>query len=288
MQEYLNKSFNIDYNNSATIIITVFIFLCGLIFQLFFNYIKIYYSKKRTRKFFKYSVNEFHKKVSNQADEYKRISKSLKFNSDYSFDFKRTTISSIGIFQTLNQEKTFDSYFVGFDRSLKCNRKLKLKAFNKVWGAINSVEFWHDNSFSNREQFISKYNLLNDKRNTSIEKLRQLLEVELFKYNKKSTDAVSDYIKKYDLIFQNWQTLNDRTRPDIIHRQLILRIRILNRKYQHFELVDLTNNLLLEASFNYLELRTLLRITSDEFLHHYFTFKESATISKKGIVILNC
>lgn len=287
IQKYLESVFEIDANTSATILITLSIFIIGISIQQLLLLFSKFIERRKTRKIFKISLTGFIKQVKKQSEGYNETAKSFTFDEQTNFEFTRATIYTLSSLNSIGYQKTYEAFFTGFENIWKCNLNLKLKAFNKVWDSIKSVEFWHQKSFEDLSDFIDKYNDLNEKRNIAIENHRRFFESIITEINNKSVPAkVGLYIQDVDRIHVDWQKLKNRTRPNIIHRYLIIKLRIINRKNSNIKIVNRMNENLLDATKEYQNQRNLLKTQKDQFENYSMNFKLFYRLSSKAKNVL--
>lgn len=287
LQAYLEKSYGIDPNTSATIFITLFIFLVGIVIQQSLSFFGKYMQRRKTRKIFKISLKGFISQVEKQSKEYNKTAQSLSFDKENKFEFKRATIATLSILNDIGYQQTYEAFFFGLENFFKFKVDLKLKAFNKIWDSIKSVEFWHDNSFGEVTQFMDKYNNFNEKRNNATENHRKFFEdIMLSHIGQKDPERIGIYLQAAQRIHTQWQNYPNRTRPNIIHKQLIVRLRILNKKNQDINIANRMNDDLLEASLWFQNQNSLLKAHRNQFVIYSRIFRMYYRLCKKANEIL--
>ncbi len=287
IQKYLESTYGIDANTIATIFITIFIFLIGLLIQQGIAFYNSYNQRSKTRKIFRLSFQSFLSQVEKQSKEYHKTSLTFTLDKETNFEFKRATISNLSSLKDLGFQRTYEAFFFGLENTFKCNLDLKLKAFNKIWDAVMSVEFWHDKSFQDISDFINKYNEFNDRRNRAIENHRRYFEPIMTSLNGKTVPMnLGQYLRSADLIHVDWQNHPNRTRPNVVHRRLVIRLRILNRKNKNLEVANRMNDNLLEATGEFQNQLNLLKAQKDQFESYSRSFRFYSRIGKKAIEII--
>lgn len=286
-QKYLELNYGIDANTTATIFITIFIFFIGLVVQQMIVIYNSYNERRKTRKIFKISLKSFVKQVKKQADEYQKTSQTFTFDKESNFEFNRASISTISSLNNLGFQRTYEAYFFGIENMFKCHLDFKLKAFNKIWDAVKSVEYWHDKSFQDVSDFINKYNTFNERRNRAVDNHRRYFEPIMTSISGKTVPKnLGLYLRDADQIHFDWQNYPNRTRPNVVHKQLITRLRILNRENQDLDVANVMNNNLLEASMEFQNQHNLLKAQKIQFVSYGRMFRLYSRIAKKTIEIL--
>ena len=292
MQKIVETYFNIGHDASASIIITLIVFILGYLFTVIAFTLNNYFKRRSNRKVI--------------FANYKSLNKSLKgqetglLNTIASFDIVRNTpwvynkaeLFQIAVFKEMGYAETFKTFFLGFENIIFFNKKkraLKNRAYIKLWANINLVEFWSTKSFSDFYPILDKYNQFGDSRNNAVNRLRQFWE-SLFSNAKNDLPReYLEYIKKLDGLIVKFSKIPGdlRVTPFTAHRKLVLPIRILNRQYPKLPFIRDFNDIALEASTYYHEMELFLRHTRDQYKEYYFTIRTARRLNKKIIQILS-
>jgi len=288
IQAKFNERFGTDSNTSATLFITLFVFILGLLFQQLFVLYSKFIERRKIRKIFQVALRQFIKETSKQSSLYKKDSENYQMEKKTSFTFTRGSIFTCSSIQELGFEKTYAAFFLGIENWGHTKSSLRQKAFIKIWGSVKSVEFWHNASFSDRSQFLEKYNSINEKRNIAIENHRKLYEKAMTNLDGvKAEKAYREYVQALDAIHVSWQNNPNRTRPDVLHEELVTPILDLNRGNHKFPLAISLNDNLLPASLEYENQLNFLKAQKKQTLAYYWAFRSYARISKKSLEILD-
>lgn len=287
IQKYLECNYGVDSNTSATLIITLFVFLLGVAFQYALNSFTKYSERRRVRKTFLVGLSEFSNQVKKQSEQYHKSSLTFTFDKETNFEFNRATISTIGSLIDLQYNRTYEAFFFGFENLIKFNSKRKFEAFNKIWDSIKSVEFWHEKSFQDVNYFIEKYNDLNERRNEAINAHRLFFEPIMTQMDGQTVPGnIGRYMQAADQVHVDWQNKPNRTRPNIVHRNLVIRLRILNRKNQNLPIANRMNDNLLTATMEYQSQRNFLRAQKEQMENYERSFRHYYRLVNAGISIL--
>jgi hypothetical protein len=274
IQKYLETNYGTDANTSATLLITLTIFFLGLLFQHLLKTIGKYSERRRLRKTFHVALIEFSKQVKKQSEQYDKSSQTFTFDKKSNFEFNRATISTISSLNGLDYNRTFEAFFFGFENTIKFNSKRKFIAFNRIWDSIKSVEFWHEKSFQDVNYFIEKYNEFNERRNDAIEAHRRFFEPIMTQLDGQTVPGdIGRYVQAVDQIHVDWQNFPNRTKPNIVHRYLVVRLRILNRKNLNLTIANRMNNNLLTATMEYQSQSNFLKAQKEQFENYHHSFR---------------
>jgi hypothetical protein len=270
IQLILQVWFNIDPNTSATIIITVIVFILGISIQQFIQLISNLRSRSRTRRVFRNALETHIKQVRRQSSGYLKTSETVKFDSNSPLEVMRATIFSASSFENIGFKETFLAYF-----------------FNKIWESIHSVDRWFIKANEDISYFLENSNRHNEKRNTAADNHRKVIDFLAATYNGKEVEKkLADYLVKLDAIHTQWQNLENATRPDILHTELIVPTRNLNNQHRDLEIAIRMNDNLLAASMEFQNQRNLVDATKVQFFRYSVSFKMYAMVMEKGMKIL--
>ena len=167
-------------------------------------------------------------------------------------------------------------------------KNLKRKAFNRAWSIFSNSEFWSNKALNDYYQNLEKYNQFGDKRNTAINGLRIFWEG-LFSVDpnvigedhRKYLNELSQIIVEYAKI-----PTKKRVGPYVTNRKLILKIRLLNKKYPTLFFIRQINDKCMEASSAYIDMEYLVRNIKSQCKVYYYSFREFNKTINKVIRIL--
>jgi hypothetical protein len=287
LQRYLHSNFNIDENTSATIIITISIFIAGIVIQQILSMSSGIIKRKRIRKLFAINVKNFVNEVKKQEEAYLKTSESFKFETGLIFSFTRSPIFSHKSILEMGYQISYESFFYGIENIFKFKRDKKLKAFRTIWSSVHSVDYWHDKTFTEINKFQEKTDEFNNRWNNAIGSHRQFIDSIMAEVNGQLLQKeLGVYLKEVDKIHLNWQNLPNRTRPDILNKNLIIPLRILNRKHQNNISLKMNDNLL-AAGIEFQNKRNLFNAQKDLFSNYARSFRLNYRLTRISIKILN-
>lgn len=288
IQTYLDNILNVDSNTSATILITLTVFLLGLILQTTLKSITKYIERIRTRKMIATLAKELIREVDKQASFYLQSSKTFDFSSKDLFAFKQLTISSHSSIKSVGFQNIYYSFFLGFENWIKVKKNTKFKAFNRIWNTVIFIEDWHKKILTGTNSFIIDFNKYNEKRNELLAGIRNLYDVEISNsFNKENPELLSMYEKKVKHVFETWKKLENNTQPDIINSELVLKLKALNEEYCSLEMTTTTSEYLLKIINVYNNQETILRMQKEALIENYYSFRKLSKVCLKSIKILN-
>lgn len=268
---------DIDNETVFTVVTTIFIFLSGELISHGKNIFFKWTENRKLRILFETNVNKFIDQVTQQSIEFDKVSKNVVFKSSINFEYKRVTISSIAVLNEIGYTKSYESYFSNVSMMNWNYKDSKIEHFNTIWHSLKQVDFWHDQAYSSFYDFLKEFNIYNTNRNVVLEAIRKKIDILFRAYHENGSNWSQEFIKylnDIDKYYFEWQNMKDRNVPNNSHRYLVLRLRILNRKYKDIPYTAELNDLLLEESIIYSNLRNVLTVWSAQFLEYSNSFKK--------------
>lgn len=248
VQGFLQEVFSIDANTSATILISILVFVIGLIITWFGNSLKNFLKRKRRRKQFRLLIESISNGAIKQA---KNFSSSLPtFKIDYIgyFTLKNSVISQLDNIDKINLEVFFEAYFSGIENLLSNSKKRK--AFNRTWGHFYHLKKIETRYTEQLQSFISKFNKTEDLRNESLDIFFNSIKTILQQVNNANFPPdLRQYVMRVDRVFVAWQTLDEenRTHYFVVNQNIVEPIFEINKDFinDYSDVLNINNQLLL-------------------------------------------
>lgn len=288
--EYINELFGIKSATSAPIVITLLVFVTGQMLIFLTASVKEIAKRKRIRKVYNEIVNSAIISTRKQEKIFLEHSSFMNFENLSNLILKKMEFFQLGLLQEIGFNNSHSSFFNGIENWLKTrNRKTRSRAFVKCWEIMKSVDYWITESYNSIESFSIKYNWHNDARNESLMKLGKQIEDLLFSHIGKDVDPntkLGSYLWKLLEINRNHRRAND-LRPHSVHRNLVVQLRILNRKYPELNEISEMNFLLIEASIHYEGMFEMLKKQRLQYSIFARNFRYNYRIFEKSLKVLN-
>lgn len=282
LQEYLHCNFGIDANTSSSILITLFVFVAGLFTSELLKLISRLRGRRTQREVISSFINHSITQTKKQVRSYEKIALEFSWSGNKHISLGRTILNKVDF----NYKMVFDSYFIGLE-NISLNRKQKSKALNRLWEAINSLEYWHNISFTDVDNFVKKYSEYNIKRSEALDEHRRLIESVLTSVNGTSLPIqLGRYIQEIDNIHVTWQGIENRTRPDILQSVLINPLLEHNRANPDIQIARRSSDLLLAATFQFENLESLLTTYKEQFNNYARIFRYNYRTLEKALNLL--
>jgi len=283
--EYLNELFNIDNETSATIVITLTVFILGFMITWFINALRKFFDRRRTRRLFFDLLKEIDRTALRQSYNFFEFGKKLTIEYQDIFELDKSPINHLDNISHLSINSLHEAFFIGFE-NLWC-RKIRQKAFNKIWIHISALTYWEQQYPNDLKEFINKFNNYEDKRNEELENWRKVSEELIFQVRQQGATGLHlEYFTRYDRIVYGWQTAGQNTHYFTVQRDLIEPLRLLNRDFHDLPVVLVLNNPLLGVTNYYENLVSTLRVYNRQFNSLGISYKNSSKIIAKGLQIL--
>lgn len=278
IQEWVVSTFGIDRNTSATILITLFVFVAGLFITLLFDAVKAGMIRRMRRRIVLLNIKDFIKEVGVQSGSYQKFQMQVTAMGDKTLAFLRSDISQISALKEVGYENMFSAFFPGFGF---LNSKMRLRAFSKLWQIIEVISYWQARSFKDYEDFLIQYNQFNDKRNEALSGYLRFIEPILLEAHGQMIDAtLSSFLNKVQAIHSNWQKQKSRRVPGIAHTTLVRPLLDLNKEYKNSIVLEM-NRFLLASSLHYENIKNLKQNTADQFFFYFILFKAKRKLLHK-------
>lgn len=256
MQDFVNHFFEIDNNTSATIIITISVFLIGILINLFLSFIQKVIERKNIRRIFLMNVKALEKNVRDQSVEFKKFSDQFCFEYTENLNLKIINFPQVQIIKQIGYGLSYDAFFKGLENIFVS--KSSFETFNEIWETVYFLESWKDHSNIIKD-FNASYKEYNFLRNKALAEFQKSVESDLTIGNINSKiPEISNYYTQANEILISFQKLNRRI--DMVQNMLVQRFLELNRVSNHSKIPMIVhyNYNLLEASLNFENLKNLI------------------------------
>lgn len=282
----LEKDLGVDPNTIATIFITLLVFIVGIMFQFLAVEFRNWHRRKNKRRIFSLSLKRHLKDIDQQLEGFVKSRASLSFSNRSRFLFYHNVLMPPDSFHNLDYQSIYNAYFTGIENWFRS--KKRLKSFSEIWHALESLEFWSSAFIDLKNSFIEKYNLEGEKRTDAIEKYRSFLQEKNYEFDNVSIPKeLHNYLRVVFQIHSEWTKLTDRTSPEICHRQLVIRNRILYKKYHHLKDAGQINDAFLDATTHYIEQRNCLLGTIESLRIYEKVFRYDSKRIRCALIRLN-
>ena len=210
LQNLIIKYFKADENTSATIIITISIFLIGILIQFLSIQIKKCFIKKVRRKTFKEIVRNLSKTIKKQSDKFIKTSESFSIESLGKFYLTRNVLGHVDSFREFDFVQVYESFLYRINFRFINRRKL----ISKIYEHMKLTTVIDAKCNKDIETLFDKLNHLERGYLDSVDSIRKkfIKLSDYIRYNgtKGLKKDYVEYILAMDGVFADWAKLEDR------------------------------------------------------------------------------
>ncbi|MEO9850192.1 MAG: hypothetical protein ABJH72_09680 [Reichenbachiella sp.] len=270
MLDLIEEYFGISRNTAATITITILVFVTGQFLLSIKSAINGYLKRKAIRTMFKQVVEGAIKTSKKNVEICNQVKRNLYFDKLTYLTKQKSEFFHLSLLQEIGHQTIYQSYFSGIENTVIFWKNTKRqRAFLKTWETMTSLSYWVQECYDNIDIIRDKYNKHGDFKAEAMKRFQITSDSMAYDHNGKNVEERAiHYLTKFFNIQTNFQSLQDR-RPHILHRQLIVRLRILNKDFKDLPITHNTNAILSEATYQYESMSLLLK--ASRFQYHIYS-----------------
>lgn len=292
MTEAINNIFGIKNEISAPILISLIVFIIGSLGRLVVNSYINYSSRRQVRISFRNIINEIILKSRTKSKYVRQFIDTLKIENDNNWTLKFTRVTYLELAFKQDFNAIYNSFIVLF--KFRQKRKLRQKAFNRVWALLENLKFNENQIIKDFESFAITFNKYETSYYKNLEDLRQENEKMMQPYIGKKilvsdfTEDTFNYIIARDKIFKAWQDINEQKRRHrfIVYENLVVPLYQLNLKNQQIELTLKQNRILLAVIHEYEQMTNFLSVNRQIFHNYLMIYKTADRLLSKCYELL--
>lgn len=269
---WLNKIFGVDNTISVPIIASIIVFIVGGIAITIKEKIADVIQKSRNRNSFTNIITEIARTCKIKSKRIKEFYPKLGINisEDWYFNFNSITYLSIAF----NQD--YSTIYNSFNSKInyKFDSKFRAKCFNKLWSYLEYFKFNDEKMISDFNEFFHKFNQHEIAYQNLMEQLRN--QKDNFFFNNQTVPIadkrLKEYIEKMDRISYEWQQMEKCVELYNTYNFLVLPLRKLNKEYSDIKFSIEQNNILLPATYEYMQMVKILSVCKQTFKNYYHNY----------------
>ncbi|WP_282037363.1 hypothetical protein [Saccharicrinis aurantiacus] len=279
--EWIKCIFSIDNNTTATILITVFVFLMGLFFQGIFVMIKNIILRKRQRNTFIYLLNVTSQSIYRQGLFFEKFSKKLDIKFSGNFTLSQVSITYLSTFEKLEFELLRSSFINGIENL--CS-SYKLNAFTKSYTIIERIKKIEDSYPGDLNNLYNKFGNYEAKWNKSLELIRQNYDEILDQVRINNTvrnELEREFVDKLDQTIFKWQQTKNRNSIYTVQNELVIPLLALFKEQRYIQITANLRTLktqLLNAEIYYMNLENIINLYKGQFDSYASIYKNTRRI----------
>ena len=127
MQEFIEKYFKIGHDASATLIVTLIIFILGYAISAIVYILSRYFNRRSHRKMFINNLLGLNKAIKAQENGFLATLKSMNFEENTFWVYDKVDFFQLSAFREIGYKDSFKSFFYGIENMLPSCTKKKSK-----------------------------------------------------------------------------------------------------------------------------------------------------------------
>ena len=293
IQDTLNHLFRVQSQTSATIIISLSIFVLGFAFTEIIKGIGRIRKRKTIKRILFQCLDNLVLQISAQAKSYISFSETFNLRGAHSgsqYSLQTVNFFPVDVIKQIGYDNLFGVFFAGFRNALRqiFVRERRINAFNQIWACIENAKSWQEVTDSQSKQLIEIINAANSRRESALYDYFDFIAPEIF--NAVNSDEIKatilgEYLLEVLKIRSNWNNMEDNTNPIVMHQNLVLPIMQIDNKYKIDVSQTYESSKFLQKAFaGYSEMDRVTNNCKAMYLHQGLSFENYAnliTTSKK-------
>ena len=245
-----------------TTIITISIFILGIVIKEITAYIKELFRKKYLRNYFIRSCEFLRKPIMTQIGVFKEYSTNFSSEAKIEFVYKDTTDLELRNFDNVSNQ---DLYRIFYLRKRKKSDE-RTKMFNDIINSLNFIRQQRINSLKNFDQFYSGYREYETQWQNNGDAILRYFDTFVSQNKTLEIKPSEDpFIKEYDSIVHNWQKNVDDKNIFRTHDNLISPLRDICKKYIGDPRANTVLNFVVGASYAFDNIKGIKKMYSEFF-----------------------
>lgn len=274
---WLDSTFGIDNTVSVPIIVSILVFVVGGIAAAIKSWISEAIQKRRNRSTFENIIREISKGSKTKSRRIKEFYPTLEMAHDHDWSIKISSINYLSI--AFDQDYTTVHHSYRVKHVYSCKTDFKIKCFNKIWSILENIKFSEERIIVEFDNFSKKFNQHELGYTEFLEKLRQqhdllITQFRGYKFSQEEANLL-EYLKARDVIWANWQQMDNRLALFNSHDHLVTPLRELNKNYQDIIYSTQQNDLLLPAANEYGQMLKTLSVYQSIFKNYHYNYLNS-------------
>ena len=274
---------NPSYKIYVTAIISLFIFITGGLIKYLFQKNKEYYKRKDLRRtiliLLTNTIDELKTSELNMFNFYKTIT--VDYNKSWNLIHKQLT------YLDTFYEFDFSDIYSAFRKKRKWGFYGKTKkelAFHKFWSLLRIVAFTQTQIEPDLKSMVKKHIDYHNKYKDSLSKFRLNFDHLMMDIDGEKTPAEIDYLKKQNIIWYEWEQLDEEIRTDYnkTYNMVIKPSLELLRSNLRLLVTKTFDKDLLDCTHQYIQLEALLKTYNNQFYNHYLSYR----VARKKLTVI--
>lgn len=286
MIEWINEFFGVKNEVSVPTLISIIVFIVGGIVNYLFSRIKSYNLRKSNRENFCHLLKEVAKDLKIKERNLSKFHPQINMEREEIWSFKHREIVYLETIFEFNFIDIYNSFRKQF--SFSTNKKMKSKAFHKIWSLLRKYKFYEQRIMENLDNLVKFHSQQLDKYSFHLEKYRELKERNYHKYGTESASQNGKdietklFLEKENEIWFLWQDLGEiRTHHFYSYNNLVLPLLELNRDYSELAITLEYGKILVQCGIEYRQLESIINSYNHIFKDYYLGYRRDHKLLNK-------
>lgn len=288
-QKFIEDAFNIDSNTSATIIITILVFVLGYIITSLAKGTSKFFLRQANRKLFIKNLETLITSLRKRQEVLQEQLKHLEIERITVVPLAKIQFFQAQILYSMGYKTSFECFFIGFENVLRWrkNKKLRNKAFVKVWENMANIEFWENNMYEQIEPIQKEINRINETMGRPLTEMR-IYYTELFEKLKVPDVSTEErqFITSLQNIVSEWAKKENCQHGYIVNEFLSKKIKELCNNYEFLSTARQLRNFAMDASHWFTNLTNVVLNLQRSLKQYEYALSYFSRSTKKIVVIL--
>jgi hypothetical protein len=290
MKEIINELVNNpDYKIYLTALVSLFIFITGGIIKYLFQKYNEYRKRKDIRNTIKILVSKTIDELKISESNMFKFQKTISISYNQSWNLVQKQLTYLDTFYEFSFSEIYEAYRIKRKWNF-CNKEKKEISFHKLWALLKVLKFTENRIEPDLITMVNKHIEYHNKYKDALGKFRLnfdhlMLKVDGKKIPSEISLELAEYIKKQDLIWFQWQELDENKRTDynITYNTVIKPSLDLVKEYYKLEITKVFDKDLLDCTHQFIQMDALLKNYKNQFYSHYLSYR----IVRRKMKIIN-
>lgn len=254
IQKFLESLFNIDSNTSSTIIITIIVFALGYVFTSLGKSLSEYSLRNANRNLFIKNLETLISSLKKRREILEEQLAHLNIETFTVVPVGKIQFFQISILNSMTHKASFECFFDGIENMFRSNKskKLRNKAFVKVWENIANIEFWENNMYEQMKPAQEEINRMNETMGKPLKDMRVLYTELLTHLNGPTIQPLErQFLSDLKITVDTWVNQPNREHGHTVNEHLSKRLKLLCNKYETISSARQLRDYCMDASYCY-------------------------------------
>jgi len=201
--DYLVSELQLSNETAVSLIVTISIFSLGIIINELLKAFSRYLERRNTRFVLVHTLNSIVNSGFKGSKYLEDISNKITFEGMGVLEYRKLDFFGSDALLDIGYEQLFNSLMFGPENHLRFLKSFRIKIFSKVWALNRVINSIHKRAYTEIEHLLREYNIKNDIRNKSINRLRKaIFDIQAQLDGKQVNPEIAYYLKELENIYE--------------------------------------------------------------------------------------